>query len=101
MYQIRYVYNHYQVYSPAGRFLFSADTENEAWEELAALARKKVPETVPGELPALDELHFTRNPNHGSWTVEWFDGGGVRHRVRVYGSLGERVTLYQVKLGCW
>ena len=51
--------------------------------------------------PALDELHFTRNPNHGSWTVEWFDGGGVRHRVRVYGSLGERVTLYQVKLGCW
>lgn len=70
-------------------------------EELAALAREKVPETVPGELPALDELHFTRNPNHGSWTVEWFDGGGVRHRVRVYGSLGERVTLYQVKLGCW
>lgn len=51
-------------------------------EELAALAREKVPETVPGELPALDELHFTRNPNHGSWTVEWFDGGGVRHRVR-------------------
>ena len=37
MYQIRYVYNHYQVYSPAGRFLFSADTESEAWEELAAL----------------------------------------------------------------
>lgn len=37
MYEIRYVYNHYQVYSPAGRFLFSADTENEAWEELAAL----------------------------------------------------------------
>ena len=37
MYQIRYVYNHYQVYSPAGRFLFSADTESEAWKELAAL----------------------------------------------------------------
>lgn len=74
-------------------------------EELVELAREKVPETVletaPGELPALSELHFTRNPNHGSWTVEWFDGGGVRHRVRVYGSLGERVTLYQVKLGCW
>lgn len=74
-------------------------------EELVELAQEKVPETVletaPGEMPALSELHFTRNPNHGSWTVEWFDGGGVRHRVRVYGSLGERVTLYQVKLGCW
>jgi hypothetical protein len=37
-YQIRYVYGHYQVYSSSGRFLFSADTEREALEELRDLA---------------------------------------------------------------
>lgn len=69
--------------------------------ELAALTRKAVPETLQWEMPEEMALHCTRNPNHGSWTAEWFDSGGVRHRVRVYGSLGERVTLYQIKLGCW
>lgn len=34
MYQIKYVFGHYNVYAPSGRFLFSADTESEAWEEL-------------------------------------------------------------------
>lgn len=37
-YKIQYVYGHYQVYSPSGYFLFSADTEAEAWEELKELA---------------------------------------------------------------
>lgn len=39
MYQIQYVYGHYQVYTAGGRFLFSADTEAEAeaMEELEAL----------------------------------------------------------------
>ena len=35
--ELRYVRGHVEVYSPEGQFLFSADTENEAWEELAAL----------------------------------------------------------------
>lgn len=34
MVQIKYVYGHYQVYTLSGRFLFSADTEAEAWAEL-------------------------------------------------------------------
>lgn len=34
MYSIRYVNGHVQVYDNAGRFLFSADTEKEAREEL-------------------------------------------------------------------
>ena len=34
MYQVKYVFNHYNVYAPSGRFLFSADTEREAREEL-------------------------------------------------------------------
>lgn len=37
MYQIQYVYGHYQVYTAGGRFLFSADTQAEAMEELEAL----------------------------------------------------------------
>lgn len=37
MYQIKYVFGHYNVYAPSGRFLFSADTESEAWEELEAM----------------------------------------------------------------
>ncbi len=37
MYRIQYVYGHYNVYAPSGRFLFSADTESEAWEEIDAL----------------------------------------------------------------
>ena len=37
MYRIQYVYGHYQVYTVGGRFLFSADTEAEAMEELEAL----------------------------------------------------------------
>ena len=35
--QVKYVFNHYNVYAPSGRFLFSADTESEAWAELEAL----------------------------------------------------------------
>ena len=34
MYSIRYVQGHGQVYDQKGRFLFSADTEQEAREEL-------------------------------------------------------------------
>lgn len=37
MYQIKYVYGHYNVYAPSGRFLFSADTESEARDELELL----------------------------------------------------------------
>ena len=35
-YEIRFVRGHVEVYDAAGRFLFSADTEREAREELAA-----------------------------------------------------------------
>ena len=38
MYSMRYVQGHVQVYDQKGRFLFSADTEWEAREELEALA---------------------------------------------------------------
>ena len=38
MYSIRYVQGHVQVYDQKGRFLFAADTEREAREELEALA---------------------------------------------------------------
>lgn len=34
MYSIRKVYGHIQVYDRQGRFLFSADSEREVWEEL-------------------------------------------------------------------
>ncbi len=34
MYQIRNVRGHVQVYDSRGNFLFSADNEQEAWEEL-------------------------------------------------------------------
>ena len=34
MYSMRYVQGHVQVYDQKGRFLFSADTEREAREEL-------------------------------------------------------------------
>lgn len=34
MYSIKYVYGHVQVYDRNGRFLFSADNEREAREEL-------------------------------------------------------------------
>ena len=34
MYQIRYVHGHIQVYDLNGLFLFSADNEREAWEEI-------------------------------------------------------------------
>lgn len=37
MYRIQYVYGYYQVYTAGGRFLFSADTQAEAMEELEAL----------------------------------------------------------------
>ncbi len=37
MYQVKYVFGHYNVYAPSGRFLFSADTESEAWDELEAM----------------------------------------------------------------
>ena len=35
-YEIRFVRGHVEVYDAAGRFLFSADTEREAMEELSA-----------------------------------------------------------------
>ena len=34
--QLRYVAGHIEVYSEYGEFLFSADTMQEAWEELSA-----------------------------------------------------------------
>lgn len=34
MYSIRYIYGHVQVYDNRGNFLFSADNEREAREEL-------------------------------------------------------------------
>lgn len=33
---IRFVHGHVEVYDPSGRFLFSADTEREALDELSA-----------------------------------------------------------------
>lgn len=38
MYSMRYVGGHVQVYDIQGRFLFSADTEREAREELEGYA---------------------------------------------------------------
>ena len=38
MYSIRYVQGHVQVYDVKGKFLFSADTEREAREELEEYA---------------------------------------------------------------
>ena len=38
MYSMRYVQGHVQVYDLNGRFLFSADTEREAREELEEYA---------------------------------------------------------------
>ena len=38
MYSMRYVYGHIQVYDYKGNFLFSADTEREAREEMRAYA---------------------------------------------------------------
>ena len=38
MYSIRYVCDHVQVYDFQGKFLFSADTEREAREEMRAYA---------------------------------------------------------------
>lgn len=38
MYSIRYVQGHVQVYDAKGMFLFSADTEREAREELEEYA---------------------------------------------------------------
>ena len=38
MYSMRYVQGHVQVYDQKGRFLFSADTEREAREELETIA---------------------------------------------------------------
>ncbi len=35
MYSIRKIQGHVQVYDYLGNFLFSADSEREAWEELA------------------------------------------------------------------
>ena len=34
MYDFRNIRGHIEVYDAAGRFMFSADTEHEAWEEL-------------------------------------------------------------------
>lgn len=39
MYSIRYVCGHVQVYDNRGRFLFSADSEREAREELEEYAQ--------------------------------------------------------------
>ena len=38
MYSMRNVHGHIQVYDRNGKFLFSADTEAEAWEELEEYA---------------------------------------------------------------
>lgn len=38
MYSMRYVHGHVQVYDHRGNFLFSADNEREAREELEAIA---------------------------------------------------------------
>ncbi len=35
-YEIKWVYGHVEVYDKAGSFLFSADTESEAWAEIHA-----------------------------------------------------------------
>ena len=37
MYSMQYIQGHVQVYDQKGRFLFSADTEREAREELEAI----------------------------------------------------------------
>ena len=34
MYSIKHIHGHVQVYDMSGKFLFSADNEREAWEEL-------------------------------------------------------------------
>ena len=39
MFDFRYVFGHIQVYDHNGRFLFSADTEREAREELMEYAQ--------------------------------------------------------------
>ena len=39
MYQIRYMFGHVQVYDVSGKFLFSADSEREAREELKEYAQ--------------------------------------------------------------
>jgi hypothetical protein len=39
MYSIQYIYGHVQVYDQAGKFLFSADNEREAREELELYAK--------------------------------------------------------------
>ena len=39
MFTMRYVYGHIQVYDYTGKFLFSADTEREAKEELEEYAK--------------------------------------------------------------
>lgn len=39
MYTISYVHGHVQVYDYMGKFLFSADTEQEAREELEEFAK--------------------------------------------------------------
>ena len=36
MFSMKYIRGHIQVYDVAGRFLFSADSEWEAWEEIEA-----------------------------------------------------------------
>lgn len=38
MYSMRYIHGHIQVYDNRGNFLFSADTEREAREELECYA---------------------------------------------------------------
>ncbi len=39
MYSMRYIHGHIQVYDTCGNFLFSADTEREAREELEDYAQ--------------------------------------------------------------
>ena len=38
MYSVRNVRGHFQVYDQTGKFLFSADSEREVWEELEDFA---------------------------------------------------------------
>lgn len=42
MFSVRNVCGHYQVYDGRGLFLFSADSEGEAWEELEDYAEFEV-----------------------------------------------------------
>ena len=39
MYSMQYIGGHIQVYDACGKFLFSADTQAEVWEEMTQYAK--------------------------------------------------------------